>query len=309
MSAPDRSDGTHAAGPVTVHGYFIPLREPRGERADIAVAIDFARRSRALLIGSTAAFTVAAFVYAALTPPRYRASALVAVADASDASGLSLPGQLGSLASLAGVRLPDASERAEHVAFLRSRALAEEFIRTQSIVGVLGTEPGELASPDGLQARSELTRARAIKRFNESVCSVREDGATGLITVTIRWRDPVLAAQWANALVALANERSRQRAIAEAVRTIDFLARELEKTDNIELQRAIHRLTQSQLQIAALASVRTEYTLRVIDPARAPERDDFVWPRYSVLLPLGLVTGAFVGAVVALLLQWIRRER
>jgi uncharacterized protein involved in exopolysaccharide biosynthesis len=271
----------------------------------VAAVRDYARRHRSLLLASTAFFLVAAFAYATLSAPRYRASALVTVVESSGAQGLSLPGQLGSLASLAGVTLAGTNERAQHVAFLRSRALAEEFIRAQGIALLLDPELAELSMPPRVQSAAQPPSwARAVRRFTESVCSVREDNATGLITVTIRWRDPTLAADWANALVALANERSRQRAIAESARTIAFLARELEKTDNIELQRAIHRLTQSQLQVAALASVRSEYALRVIDPARPPERADYVWPRHGVLLPLGLVVGVLAGALIALLREW-----
>lgn len=289
--------GPSGAGPVTVHGYFVPLREP-GERAvDLASVKMFSRRRRALLLGGAAIGFVVAFAYAALSPPRYRASALVTAADGSNGEGLTLPGQLGSLASLAGVTLPNASARAEHIAFLRSQALAEEFIRTPGVAELLGAD--ETAPPRGARP----SRARAIRTFTERVCSVREDHSTGLITVTIRWRDPVVAAEWANALVALANERSRQRAISESTRTIDFLARELEKTGNIELQRAIHRLMQSQLQIAALASVRSEYALHVIDPARPPEPGDYGWPRHAVLLPFGLVSGTLAAAFVALLAE------
>jgi len=307
---PDESEPVVAAGPVTVHGYFIPLREPSGGRIELAAIRAFVRRKRALLLGVAAAFGIAAFTYASVSPPRYRATAVVALVETRDTGGLSLPGQLGSLASLAGVTLPNASERAEHVAFLRSRSLAEEFIRARGIAAALGAEePAQASLRGAAHPAREPNLTGAIRRFTESVCSVREDNLSGLITVTVRWRDPVLAAEWANALIALANERTRRRAIAESQRTIAFLARELEKTENLELQRAIHRLTQSQLQIAALASVRREYALRVIDPARAPDPDDYVWPRRAVLLPLGLVIGTLAGSLIALLLDWAHASR
>ena len=52
----------------------------------------------------------------------------------------------------------------------------------------------------------EPTEQKAIKSF-KSILSVDEDKKSGLISLSISWKDPEVAAQWANDLVKQLNEQ------------------------------------------------------------------------------------------------------
>jgi len=58
-----------------------------------------------------------------------------------------------------------------------------------------------------------------------------------------------------------------------------------------------------------VASVRVQYTFRVIDAARPPDDDDFVRPKRVVLAAFGLFAGFVLGIAAALGLNALRRYR
>ena len=75
----------------------------------------------------------------------------------------------------------------------------------------------------------------------------------------------------ANGLVGLANELLRTRALEEAQRNIAYLNAQADRTNEVELRRAIFNLIESETKTLMLANGRTEYAFRVVDPAVPPE--------------------------------------
>ena len=102
------------------------------------------------------------------------------------------------------------------------------------------------------------------------------------------------------------------RAIAEAQRSIDYLRREIKKTELVGVQTVIYRLVETQINNIMLAEVRDEYAFRVIDPAVAALPDDYVRPKPLLMAIaaafLGLGLGVFL-ATMALLIARNRLER
>jgi LPS O-antigen subunit length determinant protein (WzzB/FepE family) len=96
-------------------------------------------------------------------------------------------------------------------------------------------------------------------------------------------------------MVEMVNERLRAEAIRNADLSIDYLNKELAKTNLVEMQQAIYRLIQNQVNSAMLANVQREYAFRVIDPAVAPETR--VSPKRTVMTLVGGATGLFVGVI------------
>ncbi len=137
---------------------------------------------------------------------------------------LNIAGQLGGLASLAGVNLDanNGNSRDAH-AILKSRHLAEQFLERYNLTGKV------LA-----KSRMPATMWHAVARFRKSILDVDEDRRTGVTTISIYWRDAKEAAQWANDYVALGNEIIRNRAAADAQRNIGYLNQQLQQTGSIE---------------------------------------------------------------------------
>jgi uncharacterized protein involved in exopolysaccharide biosynthesis len=150
-----------------------------------------------------------------------------------------------------------------------------------------------------------LTLWRAVQLFEKNV-SIRQDPRRGITTLTVEWTDAVTAARWANGLVALANDLLRTRALEEAQRNIVYLNAQVDRTNEVELRRAIFNLIESETKTLMLANGRTEYAFRVVDPAVSPEIRS--GPHRTLLLATGLLVGLFLGGVAVLTVDWVRRR-
>jgi hypothetical protein len=114
------------------------------------------------------------------------------------------------------------------------------------------------------------TLDEAVRKFTKTVRFSREDHTTGLVTVAVEWYSPDLAARWANGLVSMVNERLRTEATRNADHSIEYLNKELAKTNVVEIRQAIYKVIEEQVNNAMLANVQREYAFRVIDPAVPP---------------------------------------
>jgi uncharacterized protein involved in exopolysaccharide biosynthesis len=265
------------------------------DHGDVRLAAVFSA-IRDARVGAICAFVLglaASIAVAFLTPPVYRGQVVMTAVSDQAGPGLGgLLGQFGGLASLAGISLPMGdSSRTEAIALLSSRDFARGFIEEENLLPVLFAKKWDSDSGKWMVDDPEdiPTIGDAVKKFEEKVRRVNVDELTGLVTLTIDWRDRELAASWANKMVARANREMRRRAIDEAKRSIDYLEAEARKTEVAELRSTIYGIVETQIKTIMLANVRSEYAFRVVDPASVPDVDKYVWPRRALILGLGLV--------------------
>jgi len=108
---------------------------------------------------------------------------------------------------------------------------------------------------------------------------------SGLITLSISWKDPGIAAQWANRLVKQLNEQLRQKAITDSKKRVGYLEQELAKTTLQDMRDVLYNLLESEKQKAMLANVNEDFALEVIDPAVAPKTREY--PKRKLIVALG----------------------
>jgi uncharacterized protein involved in exopolysaccharide biosynthesis len=239
--------------------------------------------------------------------PTYRSEIIVAVVNDSTGASESGIGNLGALASLAGVNLSGAeSKRAEYLAILQSRRILTKFIRLENLMPILFANRWDSKSNAWRPSKwKPPTEADAEEYFRHNVVTVADDKKTGLISVRIDWRDPVLAANWANGLVALLNEEVRHTAVDEGRKSIDYLNQELAKTTVSEIRQSISRLLESRLNKIMVANVQDQYALRTVDPALPADPKRPAKPRRALDAVAGTILGFSVGVVAAM---WRRRR-
>jgi len=122
------------------------------------------------------------------------------------------------------------------------------------------------------------------------------DTKTGLVTLGISWKDPKLAAKWANDLVRMTNDYERDRALAESERNIRYLTEQAAKTDQVGIRETIYSLLESEFSKAMLAKGNEEFSFKIIDPATVPEKPTF--PNRTVWM-LGALFGSISIAIFA----------
>jgi len=258
-------------------GFFIPLQP--GPLVHELTFIDWVRAVRRryrLVAAITVSITLLTGIVAFCMTPIFQAKMLLVptLAD-SGGNGSAVLSSISSVAALAGVGGGGIAinPNEEAIAILRSTALTEGFIKDENLLPVLfedgwDQKAGKWKSDD---PKDIPTLWLADTMFDKTIRQLDEDQQTGLVTMTIEWKDPVLAAKWANELVARANEALRQDAIRRGNDNIAFLNDRIEKTSAVELRQAIYDLIEQELKKVMVAQGNADYAFRVIDPAVVPE--------------------------------------
>lgn len=237
-----------------------------------------------------------AFAIALVAPKKYTAIALVAhVSNQSDGQLGGASGNLGVLASVAGIRMSGDDQASQALAVLRSQALADRYIADNMLVQILFSKDWDAtrgAWRAGVDA-AKRTSWRAYRRFDREVRSVEVERDSGIVSVAMTWSDPVLAATWANGLVKLANDYMREKAISRTSQNISYLEEQISTTPTVEIRSSIYSLMEDEIKKMMLARGAQEYVFEVIDPATPPEEPQSPQPL------LWIVVGAALGFVIS----------
>jgi hypothetical protein len=140
------------------------------------------------------------------------------------------------------------------------------------------------------------------------ILSATEDKQRNLVFISINLPDRELAAGWANALVAAVNAAMRAREVAEAQQSVAYLKVAAQQAETLELKSVIYGVIETQINREMLANVQNEFAFKIVDPATAPDIEDYAWPRYPVLGIAGFVLGSLAAILVTVLWLGIRRR-
>jgi uncharacterized protein involved in exopolysaccharide biosynthesis len=274
-------------------------RDP--EELDLPTLLRLIWRGLPRLVLAVLLSVAIATVYLLFATKWYRAE--VVLVPAEEQSIPSLPGQLGGLAAFAGVSIGAGTKEVEALAVLRSRDFARGFIQEQELVELLGRSRrsifGYPNGNDGFLEDDQLIDA--VDFFRRKVLRISQDPKTALVTISVDWRDPRLAADWANLLASRLNAKMRERALADAEDNVAFLTDELSHTSLVGLQQSISRLLEVEMQKLMLARGNEEFAFRVVDFAEAPNKHSR--PKGLLILLFAISLGLAVGFVVVFLLD------
>jgi len=253
---------------------------------------------------------VGAAIYSYTSTRTYNVGVVVAAAAESSSSGglsslMSSFGGGGALGAFTRTR----DQVAQGMAILESEQFVREFINENSLLPILYADRWDPETSDWAESTTgEVPRiSDGYRKFN-SILRVSDDDSA-LVTITITWADPDLAAKWANRLVFTLNERLRSIAIEEANQTIEYLNKEIEKTRIVELRQAIFSMIEDQINTRTMANIRQEYAFKVISPAIAPDLDQYDSPRYVLIFLLALFLGIVLGAFTCWFIYGLQQLR
>lgn len=276
------------------------LADPPRNDLSLITMLRFIGRNIGILAVGVLVFAAAGALLAFNLRPMYRAEAVVSPADSSSGLG-GLGGQLGGLASLAGINIGTGGGKKsdEALEYLRSRIFTAGFIQRHGLMPLLFARKWDGSRNQWREPADAPTLAEGVSKFSKKVRQVAEDRRTGIIRVSVIWGDPVVAAQWANWLIAEADQALRDRAIAEQTRSIEYLKAESARTSTVEIASAISKVMETELKNAMLARTRDAYAFQILDPAIAPDPKDKDSPNIPLIVALGAIFGFFFGLIVA----------
>jgi uncharacterized protein involved in exopolysaccharide biosynthesis len=246
---------------------------------------------RLVIMIVTLTFVAVGGAYAFLATEWYQADVVLSPAGKKSLSGGLA--QLGGLASLAGIDIPSAGG-GEPLAVLKSKSFAREFIEDRKLMPILFSDKWDAKIGDWKVIGKDQPDVRdGVKYFDEKVRTVSEDKKAGLVTLSIRWKDGAVAAEWANVLVKRLNDRLRKEAIQEAQSSIDYLQKEMLATTVVSLQQSIGRVLEGEMQKMALARANEDFAFKVVDTAATPKYR--IYPKRLLVIAVAALLGFIAG--------------
>jgi len=256
---------------------------------------------------------LAAFLAAGLSllmPNIYQAEALLAPVGGESKGGGSILGGLGGLASLAGVSLGGNSSVEENIAVIKSRGFIWGFVKDEKLMPILFEDAWDDDTNQWIAENEEdqptLWGAWRVLVKN-GVLGVNVDKDSGLVRLTIDWKDPEVAALWATKIVTRINTYLREEAIAQSKKKLEYLNNELNKTRIAENRQALYSLISSEQKQAMLANTQQDFAFRVIDAAVVPDKK--IKPKRSTIVIVSAFIVGFLAIVFVLIREGLRKRK
>jgi len=269
---------------------------------DLRTLVRVTWQSKILIGAISLVMGISVYLLTYLVKPVFRVSAVVA--EAHDPAGnqalMSALGQLGSLASLAGIGVESQVRPSdEGLAVLGSDEFLANFVIHYQLMPILYEDDWDPATKAW---RSDVKRpptvAKAVRKLRNLIVTAR-DRRTSLISINVEWTDPNIAASWCERLISDLNAEMQRRALSRAREHVLFLRKQLEMEGMLETRQAIGRLLEAELKTEMLASVSRDYVFKLVTRGVAPERDRWVSPRRALLAAMGMMAGFGIGVFVA----------
>lgn len=283
----------------------------------VDVGAELWRQKRKILVVVVAAAT-SSFFYALSLPNFYTSHALLAPR-VNDSGGLgAIAGQVGGIASLAGISLGNTGSPDTMVALetLRSKTFFRERVYEKILPELMAAkewiaEEDNLVFLDGnFDPKTRTWRTKpssyaAHKKFVGRHLRSSHDKGTGLVTLGVEHESPVVAKRWTEILVGEVNESLRAKAVGEANSSITFLQQQLAKSTLVNVNETLSILIEEQFRTIMLANATEEYVFKIIDePIMDPVPSS---PKRSQIITVATVVG-FIFSTLFFLSRYLFRR-
>ena len=295
------------------------IAEHYDDEIDLRELFSVLWNGKKLIIGITAIFALVSVFYALSIPNQYRATALVSPAQGSGGGLSGALGQLGGLASLAGVSIGGGESSEAQVAqeIMRSRGFIEEFISENNLaVEVFAAEGWDMGS-NQLEINSDIYDVDSLlwvrdapagktaepsgwelfKKFS-GMFSVSEDKKTGMVSISVEYFSPELAKEWVDRLVIGINQHMQSRKLEKVNINIQYLEAQIQKTSIAEMREVFYTIIEEQIKSKMLAEASPEYAFVTVSPAMAPEEKSH--PKRALICILGTLLGGMLATLIVL---------
>jgi LPS O-antigen subunit length determinant protein (WzzB/FepE family) len=280
------------------------------------------------IIAITAVFAIASIIYALSVPNQYKATALLAPAQ-SDGGGLSgALGQLGGLASLAGVSLGGGESSEGQIAqeIMKSWSYIEGFIAENNIAVEVFAAEGWSKGSNELKIDADLydtetktwlaennntgevgppSSWKLFESFSKRL-AVSEDKKSGLVSVSIEYYSPLIAKQWVDMYVESINRFMQQRQVDKVTRNIAYLQEQIGKTSIAEMREVFYTIIEEQTKSKMLAEASPDYAFVAVGPSMVPEQKS--QPKRAMICILGTLLGGMLSVLLVLVMHYARKS-
>jgi LPS O-antigen subunit length determinant protein (WzzB/FepE family) len=277
------------------------------------------------IIVITAIFAVGSVFYALSIPNQYKATALLAPAQ-SDGGGLSSAlGQLGGLASLAGVSIGGGESSESQIAqeIMKSWSFVEGFIADNELSAEVYAAEGWSKGSNELHINQDTYDSKSGEWLTEDsdgnitppnswqlfqkfsgMLSVSEDKKSGLVSVSIEYYSPQIAKEWLDLYVSAINEHMQSRQVAKVSNNISYLEAQIDKTSIAEMREVFYTIIEEQTKNKMVAEASPDYAFVAVSPSMVPEEKS--QPKRALICILGTLLGGMLSVLLVLVTHYAR---
>jgi uncharacterized protein involved in exopolysaccharide biosynthesis len=279
------------------------------------------------IIAITALFAIASVIYALSVPNQYKATALLAPAQSSGGGLSGALGQLGGLASLAGVSIGGGESSEAQIAqeIMKSWSFIEGFIADNDLAAEVFAAEGWSKGSNELQINDDVYDTQnkqwlveneagvmgppsswsLFKAFSERL-AVSEDKQSGLVSVSIEYYSPQIAKQWLDMYVSAVNAHMQQRQVAKVTNNINYLQAQIEKTSIAEMREVFYTIIEEQTKNKMVAEASPEYAFVAVSPSMVPEEKS--QPKRALICILGTLLGGMLSVLLVLIMHYTKKS-
>jgi len=327
QSLPPKQQQMSASMPTNI-SYKEHFDTPKDDEIDLSELWGAIWAGKILIIAISFIFSVASVAYALSKPDVYKASVLLSPIASEGGGGLAgISGQFGGLASLAGINLGGSGGDKTTLALeiIKSRSFIEKFIKKHNLlVPLMASEKWDV-NKDELTYDAELydiknekwvRDVKAPKPIKPSpwesfeafskLLSISQDKTTSMVNINLSFFSPNVAKQWLVWLVEDLNDFMRQQDEQNSQNSIDYLTKQLDKTQIANMETVFYQLIEEQTKNMMIAHVNKEYVLKTIDPPQVPDEKDR--PKRALIIVLGTVVGGVLSVLIVLIRYFLRKN-
>ncbi|UVW36111.1 Wzz/FepE/Etk N-terminal domain-containing protein [SAR92 clade bacterium H455] len=306
----------------------IQTPQPYDDEIDLRELFSVLWAGKKLIVAITAVFAVVSVIYALSLANEYKASAVVSPANSGGSSLGAMAGQLGGLASLAGINIGsgESNETQEAMEIMQSWGFMEEFIQTHGLQVPVYAATGWDKGSNSLKLDDDLYDASSKRWLIEdgetgenrppsswelyesfkSRVAVSQDKTSGLINISVEYYSPQIAKQWVDLFVTTINDYMRARKLEQVNRNIEFLTVQIEKTAIADMREVFYQLIEEQTKSKMLAEASPEYAFVTVSKAMVPEEKSK--PKRALVCILGTLLGGMLSVLWVLVRRYAFSE-
>ena len=302
----------------------IQTPQPYDDEIDLRELFSVLWAGKKLIVAVTAVFAVVSVIYALSLANQYKASAVVSPADSGGSSLGAMAGQLGGLASLAGINIGsgESNETQEAMEIMQSWGFIEAFIQTHALQVPVYAATGWDKRSNSLKLHDDLYDAASKRWLIEDDASgenrapsswelyqnfksrvaVSQDKTSGLINVSVEYYSPQIAKQWVDLFIRTINNYMRARKLEQVNRNIEYLTVQIEKTAIADMREVFYQLIEEQTKSKMLAEASPEYAFVTVSRAMVPEEKS--QPKRALVCILGTLLGGMLSVLWVLVRRY-----
>ena len=291
--------------------------QPYDDEIDLRELFSVVWAGKILIVAITAVFALVSVGYALSLANQYKASAVVSPAQSGGSSLGAMAGQLGGLASLAGINIGsgESNETQEAMEIMQSWGFMEAFIQTHDLQVPIYAAIGWDKGSNSLKLNSDLYDATSerwliednesgenrapsswelYEKFRERV-AVSQDKTSGLINISVEYYSPQIAKQWVDLFIITINDYMRARKLEQVNRNIEYLTAQIDKTAIADMREVFYQLVEEQTKSKMLAEASPEYAFVTVSRAMVPEQKS--QPKRALVCILGALLGGMLSVL------------